>query len=59
MRRRESFFLPSQERAARSDYVICNDGDIDALKKAVAEIYLLERNGRRGVFSGGIVNCIS
>jgi dephospho-CoA kinase len=42
MRRRESFFLPSQERAARSDYVIRNDGDIETLKKAVMEIYSKE-----------------
>jgi dephospho-CoA kinase len=52
MRKRESFFLPSQERIARSDYVICNDSDIDALKKAVTEIYS-KRNRRRDAFLVG------
>jgi dephospho-CoA kinase len=42
MRRRESFFLPSQDRAARSDYVIRNDGDMETLKNAVTEIYRSE-----------------
>jgi dephospho-CoA kinase len=42
MRRREGFFLPSQERAARSDYVIRNDKDLETLKEAVMEIYSRE-----------------
>ena len=39
MTRRESFFLPSEERMALSDYVVQNDGDFEALKKQVNKIH--------------------
>ena len=39
MAERESFFLPSEERMARSDYVIQNDGGLEELKKAAEEVY--------------------
>ncbi|MDR1978869.1 MAG: dephospho-CoA kinase [Synergistaceae bacterium] len=38
MTRRESFFLPSEERMARSDYVIRNDGGLEDLEKAVKAV---------------------
>jgi dephospho-CoA kinase len=37
--RREGFFLPSEERMARSDYVIHNDGSLEDLKKKVDAIF--------------------
>ena len=40
LRRREKFFIPSEERMALSDYVIHNDGSLDKLKKAVEDIRL-------------------
>ncbi|MDR1376783.1 MAG: dephospho-CoA kinase [Synergistaceae bacterium] len=39
MARRESFFLPSEERMRRSNHVIRNDGDLKRLKKSAEEIY--------------------
>jgi dephospho-CoA kinase len=39
MTRRESFFLPAEERIARSDYVIRNDGGLGKLEEAVRAIY--------------------
>ena len=38
MSRRESFFMPSEERMALSDFVICNDGTLDELRKSVDEV---------------------
>ena len=35
MSRRESFFIPSEERMALSDFVIWNDGTLNDLRKAV------------------------
>jgi dephospho-CoA kinase len=39
MAKRESFFLASEERMKRSDYVIRNDGSLEELKKAVEKVY--------------------
>jgi dephospho-CoA kinase len=39
MTRRESFFLPSENRMALSDYVVYNDGNIEELQDAVEKIY--------------------
>jgi dephospho-CoA kinase len=39
MAKRESFFLPGEERMRRSDYVIRNDGGMKTLKKSVEEVY--------------------
>jgi dephospho-CoA kinase len=65
MQRREGFFLPSHERIARADYVIRNDGDRDALKKAVMEIYSKEMRADKkqtktkfARVRGGTINCI-
>lgn len=38
LRRREGFFLPSEERMKRSDFVINNAGDRDALEAEVGRI---------------------
>ena len=38
MSRRESFFMPSGERMALSDFVIWNDGGLDELREAVEEV---------------------
>ena len=46
MARRESFFMPSPERMALSDYVVRNDGDLNELGEAVKRIYnTLEETG--------------
>jgi dephospho-CoA kinase len=39
MAKRESFFLPREERMRRSDYVIRNDDGMKTLKKSVEEVY--------------------
>jgi dephospho-CoA kinase len=39
MAKRESFFMPGEERMALSDYVVRNDGGLDELRKAVEGIY--------------------
>ena len=39
MERRESFFLPSLERMALSDYIVDNDGDREHVKRAVEAVY--------------------
>ena len=39
MARRESFFMPSEERMALSDHVVRNDGGLDELRKTVERIY--------------------
>jgi len=36
--RRESFFMPSEERMALSDFVICNDGGLDELRKIIEKV---------------------
>lgn len=37
--RREAFFLPSEERAARSDFVLRNDGAPEELERSVRSIF--------------------
>ena len=37
--RREAFFLPSEERAARSDFVVRNDGGLDDLERSVRAVH--------------------
>ena len=44
--RREGFFLPSAERAARSDFVVHNDGGLDKLERAVRSVYDQAVGGR-------------
>jgi dephospho-CoA kinase len=39
MARRESFFMPSEERMALSDYVVHNDGGLGELGKTAERIY--------------------
>jgi dephospho-CoA kinase len=49
MARRESFFMPSEERMALSDHVVHNDAGLDALRKTVERIYNgLLSSGRAG-----------
>ncbi len=37
--RREAFFLPSEERAARSDFVLRNDGVLEDLERSVRSVF--------------------
>ena len=47
--RREAFFLPSAERAARSDFVLCNDGGLEDLERSVRSVWeaVMARSGLR------------
>jgi dephospho-CoA kinase len=53
MAKRESFFLPSEERMKRSDYVIENNGGLEELKKNVGEVYaqvICPKTGQKEAF---------
>ena len=52
--RRESFFLPSKERADRSDFVVRNDGSVGELERAVRFVYEQTVGGRG---EGGGLQC--
>jgi dephospho-CoA kinase len=39
MARRETFFMPSDQRVSLSDHVVRNDGTLDELRKAVENLY--------------------
>ena len=43
LERREGFFLPSGERMARSDFVLRNDGNLEALKAGILRIVRSEQ----------------
>lgn len=54
--RRESFFLPSEERAARSDFVLCNDGGLEDLERVVRSVWeaVMVRSGLRSQWRNGL-----
>jgi dephospho-CoA kinase len=56
MAKRESFFLPGEERMKRSDYVIRNEGDMAELREAVKKVYAKAIKGSYmgGSFGGGV-----